>query len=118
MTTDLRTAVLTEGMDDWVHLLAIDIAAERLHPHLAQGARHGLIVEVIAQLLNDALAEAGTVTEKDGFVALREPTSDVVQRVRGAFLNENPDMWGYAIWLNNTPAGDAFARAAEAVDRS
>jgi hypothetical protein len=118
MTTDLKTAVLTEGLDDWVHLLAIDFAAQRLHPSLGQGERQELIIDVVEQLLSDVLAEAGTVTENGGFVALHEPTSDVIQRVRVAFLDDNPNMWGYAVWLNNTPAGDALARAAEAVPGS
>jgi hypothetical protein len=118
MTRDLKTAILIEGLDDWVPLVEVDLIAKRLHQNLDRGARHELIIMVMQQLMDDALAEPGTVTEKDGYSALREPTSDVIQRVRGALLDENPDMWGYAIWLNNTPAGDAFARAAEATDSS
>jgi hypothetical protein len=108
------TTTLIEGLDDWVPLLAVDAAARRLAPQVAPDRRREGILQTVRELLDRGLVEAGIVTEADGYIPLREPTSAVLTRIRNAFTeDDNPEMWGYVIWLNNTPAGDALANRAE-----
>jgi hypothetical protein len=115
MTGDLKTAILIEGLDDWVPLRDVDLIAQRLHPDLDELGRRESICDAVRQLLENGLAEAGNVTEKSGYIALHESAFEVLQRINDAFLDGDPNMWGYALWLNNTPAGDAFASRAEAL---
>ncbi len=114
MTRDLMTATLVEGLDDWVPVLTIYSAAQRLNPEIGSDGVREIVIDTVREVLDQALAEAGTVTQANGYMPLRESVPAVLDRIRNAFIeDDDPNMWGYVIWLNNTAAGDAFANRAE-----
>lgn len=114
MTRDLRLMTLLEGLDDWVPLLTIYSAAQRLNHGVAPDRLREIVNETVRDLLDDGLVEAGTVTATSGYTPLREPTSAVLVRIRNAVIaDDDPEMWGYAVWLNLTTAGEALANRVE-----
>jgi hypothetical protein len=106
MTRDLMMATLIEGLDDWVPVLTIYSLARRLNPEIGLDVAREIVIDTARELLDQGLAEAGTVTEASGYIPLRESVPAVVDRIRNAFIeDDDPEMWGYVIWLNNTAGG-------------
>jgi hypothetical protein len=113
MTSALGTSILTEGLDDWVPLLSVHFAAERLHPGLDEPALRKLVVETIESLLDHNMVEVGAVSDA-GFRPWSHSVDVVRQRLTEAFESNDEAAWSFAAWLRNTEAGDDHASQAKA----
>jgi hypothetical protein len=114
MTAELRAAILAEGLDDWVPLLTVHFVAEKLWPAVDEAQIRERITSTIQGLIEQRLVEIGTVSDA-GFSSWNIESDVVRERLLEAFATEDENTWGFAAWLNNTPAGDAFANHAESV---
>jgi hypothetical protein len=134
----VRSAILSSGLDDWVHIAEVVAAARQArsvasssvgHPddpmtivdgpgqlrneRLAQSEREALPIGIVAvkELLRDGLIRIGE-TSNDGFVpwggSLEEIESRIDHAVQGA---QYPLLPGYLFWIENTPFGDEIARS-------
>jgi hypothetical protein len=111
--TKLADAILIEGLDDWVPLDSAYAITKRLHPLTPETDARELVVATVRDLLDTGMAELGILTRDDGFCTQHGSTSELTRMVADAFAEGGRDRWGYALWLNNTAAGDARARTAE-----
>ena len=108
MTQDLSTAILLEGLDDWVPLLSVHFAAEKLFTG-GEAELQELILSTVQDLLEQRLVEIGTVSDS-GFSSWDVSGEVARQRLAEAFATDDENWWGFAAWLCNTARGDDLAR--------
>lgn len=106
--------VLLAGLDDWVQLTEVVawVREDDAHGLDDVAALADAVDRVLAELLDDGLVAAGTVTEQDGFVPWDLPAAAALERVRlGLLATDGEPGIGEVAWFELTPAGRAVAEA-------
>lgn len=109
----LRRQVLVEGLIDWVSLSLLVGMAEALEPEADEQRVRRIVLGTIEELLSEGLVVVGSLdTDLSGVTPWSGDRSDAIARIESEFvsLRDSPSraMDG---WLQNTPAGDAAAKA-------
>lgn len=107
MVNALAREILKAGLDDWVPLAAVEGIARHHVDGTAQEIRDASI-EAIRELVVDGLAEIGEVSD-GGFFEWDEALDPALVRIRETWATTEPNIWGFAVWVSNTPAGDEQA---------
>jgi hypothetical protein len=92
------------GLDDWVPLAAVEGIARR-HGNGSEQEIREASIEAIKELVLGGLVEIGDVSD-GGFFELDETLDAALKRMRETWETTGPNVWGFAVWLSNTPAGD------------
>jgi hypothetical protein len=125
MTSAERTPkedLLVGGLDDWADAGWV-LQSVRLSGEKEPAAVRDLTLNLIAEVLRDGLMVAGDVVAGE-HVPWHGSAGEVAERISREWLDEWGDdvpTPGSIVWLNNTPSGDALARAVlarEAGERS
>jgi hypothetical protein len=103
----LAREILQAGLDDWVPLAAVHGLAQRVGDGSEQEIREASI-EAIKQLVLEGLVEVGEVSD-GGFFEWDETLDAALRRIRETWEATGPNVWGFAVWLSNTQAGDKEA---------
>jgi hypothetical protein len=105
--SSLAKAILKEGTDDWVPLLAVAGLAKQL----------GAVDEVdvvdqslgaLGELVDRGLVELGSVSD-EGFLAWPEAPPVTLARVEATWRASTAGEWEFCCWVNNTDNGDREA---------
>jgi hypothetical protein len=108
MVESLAGEILHEGLDDWVPLLAVSGRARSLGSRTGDEVRD-VSLQAIRALVVAGLVEIGEVFEGTGFCAWDEDLDTSLERVRAIWETTEPERWGFAVWVSNTPAGNERA---------
>ena len=103
----LAQEILDAGMDDWVPLAAVEGLARR-HAMAGDQAIRDSGLEAIKELVLAWLVEPGEVAD-GGFFGWDETPDRALRRIMEIWESSDPNVWGFAVWLSNTPAGDEWA---------
>jgi hypothetical protein len=120
----VKTAILSSGLDDWVHMAEVVSAARQARSEGAsdegspddslakqERAAFPLGIAAIKELLRDGLVRVGETTP-EGFVAWRGSADEIESRIDSvAQQAEFPLLPGHLFWIENTPSGDEVARS-------
>jgi hypothetical protein len=102
--------LLVGGLDDWIQ--AAEVASVSLTTGGARSydARRELSVRIIRKLLEEGLAEPGSVYEQEGFLPWGVPVNAAMHRIESDWATKpaGPGL-GEVCWLNLTPKGHAQA---------
>ena len=114
MASPTVDALLVRGLDDWVDMSEVVWTVRSSRQAASDQDITAQSLDAIAFLLQEGLAEAGTleqVGETVEFVAWDLSPTEAAQRVREEWeaLGRLPEL-GEICWLSNTPKGDAAAR--------
>lgn len=110
--TPIARDVLLAGLDDWVQLTEVVAWVRDDHPEgfADVSSLADAVDRVLAELVNDGLVVAGSVTEVDGFVPWELPVAATLERVRlGLLATDGEPGMGEVAWFELTPAGRAAA---------
>jgi len=134
----VKSAILASGLDDWVHIAEVVLAARQArsvarssegHPDdsttivegpgqlrsewLAQSEREALPLGIAAvkELLRDGLIQIGE-TSNGGFAPWGGSPEEIEARIDHAVQGaQYPLLPGHLFWIENTPSGDEIARS-------
>jgi hypothetical protein len=109
VATQVIDELLLRGLDDWLQLAEVVSVVGSADPALSNDEKKVRTLEVVIEMLDGGLVEAGDVTA-DGFVSWQlSPTMAINTIVdRWSRLEGMPGI-GEVCWLANTAAGDAAA---------
>jgi len=111
----LRDQVLVMGLDDWVPLLAVDMAAMKAGWNDEE--RRDVVLAAIQSLAEGGLVEIGELIRGAGFRPWGTSVDTSIARLRARYRVapddeiETSDQWWFDCWLNNTPSGDQRGQA-------
>jgi hypothetical protein len=110
MATRVIDELLLRGLDDWLQLAEVVFVVGSADPALSKDEKKVRTLEVVSEMLDGGLVEAGDVTA-DGFVSWRLSPTMAINTIidRWSRLEDLPGI-GEVCWLANTPAGDAAVR--------
>ncbi|HEV7465407.1 MAG TPA: hypothetical protein VGP96_03850 [Candidatus Dormibacteraeota bacterium] len=114
MTDGAQTRVIDElllrGLDDWLQMAEVVFVVGSADPALSNDEKKVRALEVITEMLDGGLVEAGEVTA-DGFVSWRLSPKTAIARIveRWSRVEDMPGS-GEVRLLANTAAGDAAAK--------
>jgi hypothetical protein len=109
VTTGILGSVLAAGVDDWVPLRAIDGLASRRNPTADDIELRRIAVDTIRELLANDLVEIGDVSD-GGFFRWEGSSDDWLRRIERVYESLGLDERSFAVWINNTEAGDEVGR--------
>lgn len=106
----LRDQILVMGLDDWVPLLAIDMAAMKAGWN--EEERRDVVLTAIQSLAEAGLVEIGELTRGSGFRPWGTSVDTSIARLRARYRAapddevDTSEQWWFDCWLNNTPLGE------------
>jgi hypothetical protein len=109
MISLLSLRVLMTGLDDWVPLAAVHGLARQLGA-VGDAAASEASIASIRELTQHHLVELGNVSD-GGFFADENPDDRTLSHIANVMRTADVREWGFSYWMQNTPAGDALARA-------
>lgn len=103
-----RNDVLENGLIDWVPLERIHWYVNNEHKNQPSEAVQAKVVDLITELVTDGLFVLGDTTGEGGtFVPWDLPLADALNRIRNIYIDnfDDPNTWGWAVWLDLTDKG-------------
>lgn len=103
----LAIAILLQGLDDWIPLVAIDGLA-RQEGWISSEDRREAVLTVLDELAEGDFIRLGTVDSK-GFIPWNEPITVSIARIREIWESGLEGEWEFVAWACNTEVGDQRA---------
>lgn len=102
--------VLVEGLDDWVPLLSVEGLVRRERPDASDAQVKESVRDAVTFLVTRGLVEMGAVSD-GGFWPAEATIQAQLTQLDAELTSPDSNCWGFALWLNNTRAGDSWGRA-------
>ncbi|HKB91640.1 MAG TPA: hypothetical protein VKC60_14065 [Opitutaceae bacterium] len=110
-------SVLSQGLDDWICFLQLDLVLRDLLNDQDRESRLRLALDIIKIMVKRGWIDVGTV-DFSGFVSRNLPLDQMVDRIKTEahniperpFLSGGHYLPGDVCWLNNTLDGDSLAK--------
>jgi hypothetical protein len=107
-----RNDVLENGLIDWVPLERIHWYVRNDHKNQPPAVIQSRVVDLITELVAEGLFVVGDTTGAGGtFVPWNVALSDALTRIDDLYVKnfDDPNTWGWAVWLNLTDKGRPLA---------
>jgi hypothetical protein len=106
MSVDFERAVLQSGLDDWVPLRVVEELVARASPGSEEAVQRATL-ELVRSLAKRRLVSLGTVAEGT-FEPWELSPDEAIARFETRSRTLSSAARGFALWLDNTAAGDAL----------